>query len=85
MLFRSATASNGGSALQKFTIKLYSSSSINGTLVLNKTLTLTSSLLAFNSNITGLTSKTYYAVTVSATNAIGTSADSAMSTRIQVK
>lgn len=85
LTLQASTASNGGSAIKSYSIKLWLSSTAAGTLSLNKTFTLTTSANSFTTNITGLTRGSFYAVSVIATNAVGSSIESALSSRVQVK
>ena len=85
LTIQGSTSSNGGAAIQKFTIKLYVSNSANGTLALNKTITVNTTALNFTNTVTGLTSRAFYAVSISATNSVGTTLDSVISARVQVR
>ena len=80
-----STANNGGSAIRSYSLNLWTSPTSNGALTLARTVTVTSSALSVSATITGLTSRTFYVVTASASNAIGNSGVSANSNRVQVR
>lgn len=79
------TTSNGGAPIQRFTVKLYVSS--NGSLPFNlvQTIQINTSQLNFSVNVRNLVSRSFYAATVSATNSVGSTADSAFSNQVQVR
>ena len=79
------TANNGGSAIRSYSLNLWTSPTSNGALTLARTVTVNSTALSLSATITGLTSRTFYVVTATASNAIGNSGVSANSNRVQVR
>jgi subtilisin family serine protease len=80
-----STSNNGGAAIQQFVLSVWRSATINGTLVLDRTVTINTSALTASTTITGLTSRSFYAVSVVASNSVGRSTSSAVSARVQVR
>ena len=80
-----STPNNGGAAIQRYVLTILRSTTTNGTLVLDRTVTVNSTALSASTTITGLISGNFYAVSVVAVNSVGSSAASGVSTRIQVR
>jgi subtilisin family serine protease len=80
-----STSNNGGSTLQRYVLSIWRSTTVNGALVLDRTVTINSTALTASTTITGLTSRTFYAVTAVAVNSVGSSAASPVSARVQVR
>jgi subtilisin family serine protease len=80
-----ATANNGGAAIQRYVLTILRSTSTNGALVLDRTVTVNSTALSASTTITGLISGNFYAVSVVAVNSVGSSIASAVSARVQVR
>ena len=80
-----ATTNNGGAAIQRYVLTLWRSTTTNGALVLDRTVTVNSTALSASTTITGLISRNFYAVSVVAVNSVGSSIASAVSARVQVR
>ena len=80
-----STTNNGGAAIQRYVLTVWRSTTANGVLSLDRTVTVNSTALAASTTISGFTSRNFYAVSVVAVNSVGSSAVSAVSARVQVR
>jgi subtilisin family serine protease len=74
----------GNPTIDSYTLTLYTSNSSTGALTFVRTLQIVTTSLNTTQNISGLTSRQFYAVTATANNSVGPSPISAMSNRSQV-